>query len=107
MRILRRRAVAGDGEGPAGSELNETGNAVATANAAHAIATARGPKRSIAGPATSSIAGIDPSETKSSAAPSPPFDAPVACCTLGRTDAQAPQKTPRPVKPASEGRRRG
>ena len=54
------------------------GRSTATANAAHETATARVPYRSIAGPATSSIVGTEPTETNRSASPSSPSDAPVA-----------------------------
>jgi hypothetical protein len=47
------------------------------------------------------IAGTEPTETKSSATPSAPFESSVASCTLGSTDAHAPQKSPSVVNPAS------
>src|SRR5262245_39135786 len=45
------------------------------------------------------IAGTEPTETNRSATPSAPLDSIVASCTLGSTDAHAPQKSPSVVKP--------
>src|SRR4051812_42423181 len=47
------------------------------------------------------IAGTEPSETKSNATPSAPFERSVASCTLGSTDAHEPQNSPSVTKPAS------
>src|SRR5579884_1258804 len=99
--------VATSASASSGSDEARPGRVVAAAKAAHATATARAPKRSTAGPATSSIAGREPTATKRSATPSPAFDAPVASCTLGSTAAHAPQKRPSATKPASVGRRCG
>src|SRR5690242_21594604 len=52
-----------------------------------------------------SIDGIEPSETKSSATPSAPFETPVARCTSGSTDAHAPQKSPSVTNASSVGNR--
>src|SRR5581483_4052290 len=84
-----------------GSEVARPGRAAAPANAAHAHATARPPKRSTAGPAIRIMAGTEPTATNSSATPSAPFDAPTPRCTSGRTAAQAPQNRPSATKPVS------
>src|SRR4051812_36083201 len=99
--------VAASAKTSCGNDVARPGSVVATAITAQPTATARAPKRSTARPAMRNIAGIAPSDTKSSATPSAPFDVPVACCTLGRTDAHAPQKRPRTTNPASVGPLRG
>src|SRR5439155_6227221 len=60
------------------------------------------PKWSISQPGRG-VAGTEPTATQRSATPSSAFDAPVARCTLGRSDAQAPQKRPSAPKPAMTG----
>src|SRR6476469_6739078 len=52
-----------------------------------------------------SIDGIEPSATQRSAMPSAPFETPVARCTSGSTDAQAPQKSPSVTNASSVGNR--